>query len=1807
MAGFVLPPDDYSGMGALIADSSSVTRDQQLNTARSSVGGNYSFATTAAGTVGFGATLDLVDVVSSSIGLSERGQLSDRALQAIGSPGLARFYNENRSAIEVGSGVAGIIAADMAAKRFLAPASATMRVLSRSRVGSTIATLDQRYERSLRAVQAMEQNAARRGVIGAEQYVGDVVMTNLGRAPTTANLAQARRGVRWNAIARGGARNVTTEALLVATQNQNSFLFSEDTSENILWMSAGLGLGAFIDRTMSIYAMRKSANGDVSRRLFSRAYDPSGTEGDRLRASLMEEGGDNDLSHLGYLQGHYTDRATSYAISARTLANRELTDLGDLAGRRERLGTQQIALARDEMQKATVRGINGIPNTGFSMNTPGLGNHLDMRLMDDPSSMYGIEAIGAAPPTRTLSDIHETRVSNITARQEALRTILREGGEWRTKTVRENGKKVSKRILVPLSEKRAEALRTEMRQLFFHQSLTPQVSTGREWVPMQIGKLLENFEEPKIRKTRSDERTVWELEGTELDKAIGFSNDGELFLPRGKAIDNLDFYDHLRLYRVGQTAMDAMVKAQEGMILPKKPNWFQLDFAEELIRRTGDEGLIQFPAGMTRQTAQVESFKQKVKAIHKNKANLEDPDTVAKLRMQYNLPALTSYESGLLTTSEHPIEVLLRNATGKKIDDLTYTELVTGIREVRKINGLQAEAKDKVEGLAGDMFKFMVDNQGRPIQPILGYRRPLAPFDWSKEDLAERLAMRKSLVRDKLIDKESGEITSTLTRTLLDEPDFITSAQVQGLQDSQLQSMLPGFATAAPQTARGNFLQSVVSREWRDRDNPILLAAARIRDKGERIVRAFMQARVEKALGDVVTRVNGPRNLQSRLLLNQYFSFRPGWDLKKELKQITLPNGQTAFEFELDPKSVLNQRRWKSQYGEEMPEGAAMRTPQGKPMVVDELGREFLQRFNTLTDDYMKEKNSILRATGLGKINHQAHYAPPPNMKGKYIGFTLDAERNPVPGGTIIASTPEEFSRMKSRLEGDPNSPLNRNGNVFYTQDELKDFATIWDRAQMNFIDPGTTAVQPGKRSEGKSIGWEFNPNAIEDALTTVRDSYLQHGDDVMRILFNDQIHAAEVRAQIARTVDKNKAGKDSSKQRSIYDHYVNNITGRLGVTTQASFVGRQYRSWEEKINKLLAETSPHVSNVWRATREWIDNATPGRQDKTAVETFNRLTEAMGPYMPFKSAAELVERQNGAKRPPELAEITGNLSRFEAAMRLRMLEIIHPVMNLSGIVNAIPSVIRHYQPMKGESVEDFARRIGHSAQIFNLGDRTIAVPDMAKIGHRAFQRAWSRKAHPDYEYMQSHGFITQEVAEFQRQFGAIDSRGKWKSFMVGSTVPQNRFQEKGLIGHISTLSDRSEDFSRSWGHMVGLELADTLGIKGREARHSFAHDIANKMIANYDPKNRPEIFQGALGAPIGLFQSFIWNYYQRLFRYIETGDARSFATQYAMQGSLFGVTTLPGWSAVNKLFFDHSDGENSPYDAIFQRFGQETGDVLMGGVLSNLPKLANILPGEQGIEGIDLYSRGDTNIRLPVVNPPPVIDTAKRVWNAIGQAIGAFSSRNPNLTDNQLAEITSNMLTNRPMAGFIEQAFADGYDTDRFGQVASEANGAMESIYRVMGVRSLRQAKEQEAFYANRNAQEQQNALMTDLRLSVRAALRAGEYDSIPRYYEQYVQNGGDPTRFRRWIRDSFEAATKSRAERQLEDILDDENKMAMIERLLDAEVMVDETELNPDYYQIEAPENDLNPDMPEGLFDPRMVDQNMDQFQNDDLTPARF
>lgn len=1782
---------------------------------------DYGVLTTIGGDTLLGVS-DLADTLGSSIpwvskGLGiNRGDLNNHVLQAIDSPGLTTFYNQNRGGITAASGLVGAIAAEFVGRKLTAPTSILMAGLRTLPYARRIATLDSEYTTAMATVRLADQELATRGAMGIEQYIGRVGVEGSGMSGLIASTGGATRSglvskANWLGVTLGVKKAAVTEGVMALTLNQNDFLYSDDMSHNIMWGALGLGIGAGFEKVATGYAIRKYVNSDEIRRTFASALDPDKTEEARLlwkknAPTFLSPEAMKEMGDIGHLGGAYTDYVTNLLVGARSL---DKTELGTsefaqgLQSNRSQLSTQNQQLARETIQKVTSKGISTNGFTRFGNGSRGYMNHVDQLMKRDPGAFMGIEQLGGIPEEASAVGIHQAHYERVDSVIQDLQARALDAQDA-----------IKQGLKGPKFD--FDANDALIRRFTFEKNLTPVFYIDGEKATITDARVLDNWVEPTIKPTATDEETqLFEAFAKDgKSHGVGVDTNLDLILPGNKSIDKADHFDMLRAYRAGQRVIQNL-KGKQGVVinLPKGANYFQLDMAEQLLRESDGKAMINWPDAMTRESAQVESFAQKAEILKQQDRLLQiksaalksrdvefDPALEAsKLRVRLNLPKLTAYERGVLGDVEHPVMNLLRGVATMDPADmraLTKSDLMQGAATVKRIGDFAPAAASDFSDLQGNSFKYMLDEFGQPTKPLIGYQRSLTPFDWTPDNLADQLATRKLYTVQKMMEPIPATaktparttFTNALSKALMQTPDFDIAARTHELMDPQVQGSTLGTAN---QTPFGALAKSVKSRDWIGRDNPTLLAASRVQELAQRLTRDFFQKEAAP-LQQVAGTLNSPRSASTKLLLNQFIAHRPGWDIAMDgrksveanLAQIALPNGKTGYKFVLQP-TEQNQIRWKTMFGEEMPHNAIMPTPDGRDIVLDQTGLDFMKAYNGMSDSLRENKNQLLRANGLKEIDHMPFYVPPTNIDGKFIGFTLDAENKVVPGMTVIATTQEQFAREQAKMQA-MIAGQNKSGYRFVTRDQVQRFADIWDRAQMDMIDPGTTAIQGGKRGTGGLSSITIDPQGVEGILTTLRSQYFNHTNDIVSSMFKDQIRSAEARSNVAADVTRNRAGFYRDQQfRSIHDMYLENLLGKSPLNSPGSLVGRFYNQIEGTIDSFLASGAPSVSKVWHATNNWIDKLKPWDQSGQAKQDFDSLTHALAEHMPFKNAAEYLEHQGAGQMPPQLKDIMGGVSRFTAATMLRMFEPAMAIMNMSGMINAMPAVIRHLAMREGEDAAAYAQRVGHIATIFpNSGPagQSLGVLDMAKLMTKGFTRAWSKESHPDFDYMRSMGFLTQEVAEFQKQFGAIETKADWERFMFGAPGAKvgKRGQdgallgEKGLVGWTSVLTDKSEDFSRSWGHMAGLELADHLGIVGLEARNNFAHDMANKMIANYNPANRPEVFQGAVGAPLGLFQSFIMNYYQRLFRYVETKDFASLGTQYAMQGALFGVTTLPGYAEASKFFFNHSNGKMDMNDSIREKFGQSAGDLIAAGTLSNIPKLF-------GLPGVDLYSRGDTAVRVPVLGGqlPPGFSVAAKVISGVAEGLkatwGAISGSNPAFTSTQMAEIASNTVPNRPLAGMIEQFFAHGDDTDKYGQVVSDTRSMAESVYRVLGVRSERQSKAIEAAYQNRNAMELQANQADLLRVASRAAIRSGNSDALPGIMAAYLQQGGDPRYFRKWLKSNYEAATTPVAERQLQDVLKSPQKMGYVARLLDAGIDIKGDDKTVGYDQaLESPSN---------------------------------
>ena len=249
----------------------------------------------------------------------------------------------------------------------------------------------------------------------------------------------------------------------------------------------------------------------------------------------------------------------------------------------------------------------------------------------------------------------------------------------------------------------------------------------------------------------------------------------------------------------------------------------------------------------------------------------------------------------------------------------------------------------------------------------------------------------------------------------------------------------------------------VASTDHIARDTPAILAASRLQDTVKRVAGAAMKAIFDGSFGGNLNQLANPRNAGSKLLLDQFHSFAGGWDLQP--KAITRDGGYHAFGL---ADTQQNQARWKQLFGRDMPTGSTLMSPQGKEVVLDSLGMDLQNRFNTVSKQLLSEKNTLLRANGLPQIQERGWYIPPPNTKGKYVGFTIGPDGKTVPGMGAVGNSPQQYAARKEQvMELLKSKGL---GYVFRDQDDIANFGNMFDKAQMDFVDPGVTAAQPGPR-----------------------------------------------------------------------------------------------------------------------------------------------------------------------------------------------------------------------------------------------------------------------------------------------------------------------------------------------------------------------------------------------------------------------------------------------------------------------------------------------------------------------------------------------------------------------------------------------------------------------------------------------------------------------------------------------------------------------------------------------------------------------
>ena len=391
--------------------------------------------------------------------------------------------------------------------------------------------------------------------------------------------------------------------------------------------------------------------------------------------------------------------------------------------------------------------------------------------------------------------------------------------------------------------------------------------------------------------------------------------------------------------------------------------------------------------------------------------------------------------------------------------------------------------------------------------------------------------------------------------------------------------------------------------------------------------------------------------------------------------------------------------------------------------------------------------------------------------------------------------------------------------------------------------------------------------------------------------------------------------------------------------------------------------------------------------------------------------------------------------------------------------------------------------------------------------------------------------------------GTRDELSIHRDLINEMTLPMGALSKTGWAQKIDGITSTMQklvgtNFVNKFNHFIvsdiGRQLGETAGQSGQDLNDTIG-TFANRALGNQAAGQRAAIFTGPIGQAIGLFQSYQMNMMQQLFRNIGEGNTRAIAVAAGMQSTIFGLSSLPGFQALNQIIQQkHGNVEHSDlYSGANDVLGKEASDYLLYGGLS-------------GLLGTALYSRGDLNPRRASILPINPLEFASvragiKVYQTIDQ-LQSNVSKGGDIPTSLLLAAEHNALS-RPLTGLAEMF--QGATTTQAGQLVS-TNGGMQDLAsiagmsRLLGGKPLDEAVALDALYRNNAADLKDRARIADLGQAAETSLRGNSQlapQQVQSFMGQYVRDGGRQAGFNKWMLGVATKANVSAVNRTFENL----------------------------------------------------------------------
>ena len=374
----------------------------------------------------------------------------------------------------------------------------------------------------------------------------------------------------------------------------------------------------------------------------------------------------------------------------------------------------------------------------------------------------------------------------------------------------------------------------------------------------------------------------------------------------------------------------------------------------------------------------------------------------------------------------------------------------------------------------------------------------------------------------------------------------------------------------------------------------------------------------------------------------------------------------------------------------------------------------------------------------------------------------------------------------------------------------------------------------------------------------------------------------------------------------------------------------------------------------------------------------------------------------------------------------------------------------------------------------------------------------------------------------------------------------DKLEEKKLWQWMVKPADWSEEMARSFSFATGYKMAKAkFPQASNSALEAWALQFTNRSMGNYVSRQRPTMFQGALGATMGLYQTFTLTMAQNIFRHIETKDRKALLKLFGGWQAGFGLGSMPLYQPINHMI---GAAAAIPGDditaAVYEAFGDssEQSRSLAEFIMYGLPSAAFQIP---------LNQRAELQPRLPFSSENGMLNFSPALLNAAysfiqttadtASKIGTIASNNGGAVDmgRAIMEGLSAQYLWRPGARVAEILM--GRSIDRTGATVSTSEEVYEPWAIMSRVAASRPLKEQ----VLRNMRYQAryyDALEREDRRKTVEAMRSMAVDglnpsSTSELMKEYLAKGGSVKGFNQALNQAYLGVDQPFADKLVDNI----------------------------------------------------------------------